>query len=881
MVSNDIIAQMPLTSHQFIDHYEILALLGAGGMGEVYRARDTRLNRDVAIKVLPGFSITDSNRLRRFELEARAAAALNHPNILAVYQMGVFEGAPYLVSELLEGETLRDRLKTGPLPLRKVIDYGSQIARGLAAAHEKGIVHRDLKPENLFVTRDGQVKILDFGLARLTQPRESEFPQSPQDTPTMAGVLLGSVGYMSPEQVRGQVADQRSDIFTFSAVLYEMVSGKRAFQKLSSIDTMSAILNDEPTPLTHVAPGALPGLERVVHRGLEKNPEQRFQSASDLGFALQALSDTAQSSTFTSSYHLAPSEPAASRKRWFVISAAAVLLVFAIAAYLWMRPVAPPRVANYVELTHDGRQKSLVGTDGSRIFLTISDSDTAAIPIEGGEAAQIAMPNADMIPVDLAPDGSSFLVIDGTGYPATGPLWSLPVLGGSARRLGDATGHMAAWSADGKHLAFAKGTDVFLAMADGSDAHKIASTKNIVSGLAISPDTSEVRVETEEISQSGTSLVAGERTMWIVSTRGSTPKPMIAGWPNTTDECCGRWTADGKYFIFQSGGQIWALPNERRWFPDRAKPVQLTASPMHLYSPLPSKDGKKLFVVGMTFRGELTSFDLKTGKPSLFLGGISADWMEVSRDDKQVVYVSYPQGDLWKSNMDGSGRVQLTFGEPKPVLPRWSPDGRTILFFDFPGGPNHSGKIYEIPAAGGSPRVLLPSDTQNEQDPTWSPDGKRIAFAGDANDANAINGPAIRILTVETGQVVTVPGSEKMFSPRWSPDGRYLASMTSDSSHLMLFDFNTQKWREIGGGTLSWINWSRNSQYLYLKDLTGRGSVERIQIADGKIEKLVDLNNFVFTGLGGGSVSVGPDDLVLLLRDRGTQDVYALDWIAP
>jgi len=302
---------------------------------------------------------------------------------------------------------------------------------------------------------------------------------------------------------------------------------------------------------------------------------------------------------------------------------------------------------------------------------------------------------------------------------------------------------------------------------------------------------------------------------------------------------------------------------------------------MQLQSPLPSKDGKKLFLVGMTFRGELTSFDPKTGNGSLFLGGISADWMEASRDGKQVVYVSYPQGDLWKSNIDGTDRVQLTFGKIKPVLPRWSPDGQTILFFDFPGGPRHPGKLYVMPSAGGAPRELLPSDTENEQDPTWSADGKRIAFGGDANDANSIAGPAIRILTVESGQISKLPGSEKMFSPRWSPDGRYLAAMTSDSSHLMLFDFQTEKWKEIGKGTLSWINWSSDSRYLYIKDLTNSGAVERIRIADEKVEKIVELKGNVFIGLGGGSVSVAPDGSALLLRDRGTQDVYALDWIEP
>ena len=239
---------MPLGEHQFIDHYEILALIGAGGMGEVYRALDTRLNRDVAIKVLPGFSSPEPERLRRFEQEARAAAALNHPNILAVYQMGIYQDAPYLVSELLEGETLRERLKRGALPLRKVIDYGVQIAKGLAAAHEKGIVHRDLKPENLFLTKDGQVNILDFGLARLTQATPSAFAQAPHEVETIPGMMMGSMGYMSPEQVRGGVADHRSDIFTFTAVLYEMLTGHRAFQKATSIDAMSAtcITNIQP-----------------------------------------------------------------------------------------------------------------------------------------------------------------------------------------------------------------------------------------------------------------------------------------------------------------------------------------------------------------------------------------------------------------------------------------------------------------------------------------------------------------------------------------------------------------------------------------------------------------------------------------------------------
>jgi serine/threonine protein kinase len=276
-----------------VGDYEIQSLLGAGGMGEVYRARDLRLRRDVAIKVLPVFVSSDPDRLRRFEQEATAAAALNHPNILAVYQMGTHQGAPYLVSELLEGETLREQIRRGRLAVRKVIDNAVQIARGLAAAHEKGIVHRDLKPENLFVTKDGRVKILDFGLAKLMQPQSGSEHNAPTlGSETEPGVVMGTVGYMAPEQVRGQSADHRADIFAFGAILFEMLSGKRAFQKPTSPETMTAILNEDPPYISQLVPELPPALQRVVHRCLEKDSEQRFHSASDLAFALETLSDS-------------------------------------------------------------------------------------------------------------------------------------------------------------------------------------------------------------------------------------------------------------------------------------------------------------------------------------------------------------------------------------------------------------------------------------------------------------------------------------------------------------------------------------------------------------------------------------------------------------
>jgi serine/threonine protein kinase len=274
-----------------LGEYEIVKLIGSGGMGEVYRARDTRLGRDVAIKVLPSYVSTDTERLRRFEQEAKAAAALNHPNILAVHQLGTYRGAPYLISELLEGSTLREQLMRGPLPIRKAIDYGVQVTRGLAAAHEKGIAHRDLKPENLFVTNDGRVKILDFGLAKLVAARTAAQDTTlTAPTATEPGVILGTLGYMSPEQVRGATVDARSDVFSFGAVLFEMLSGQRAFKGQTSADTLSAILKDEPPDLAATGRDVPPLLDRIVHHCLEKDPTARFQSARDIAFALDSLS---------------------------------------------------------------------------------------------------------------------------------------------------------------------------------------------------------------------------------------------------------------------------------------------------------------------------------------------------------------------------------------------------------------------------------------------------------------------------------------------------------------------------------------------------------------------------------------------------------------
>ena len=299
---------MSLSPNTTLAQYTIIAQIGAGGMGEVYRARDSRLDREVAIKLLPGEVLSNSDRLKRFEQEARATSALNHPNILTVHDFGEYEGSPFIVAELLDGEELRQRLDAGPIPLRKVTDYAQQIINGLSAAHEKGIVHRDLKPENLFITKDDRVKILDFGLAKLRAPKP-EAGSSEDETRkaiTNPGVVMGTVGYMSPEQVRGQATDHRSDIFSFGAILHEMITGRRAFHRDTMAETMSAILREEPPELTESNPNVSPALERIVRRCLEKKTDRRFQSTSDLGFALESLYGVSSGSTQTQVACLSP-----------------------------------------------------------------------------------------------------------------------------------------------------------------------------------------------------------------------------------------------------------------------------------------------------------------------------------------------------------------------------------------------------------------------------------------------------------------------------------------------------------------------------------------------------------------------------------------------
>jgi len=362
-------------------------------------------------------------------------------------------------------------------------------------------------------------------------------------------------------------------------------------------------------------------------------------------------------------------------------------------------------------------------------------------------------------------------------------------------------------------------------------------------------------------------------SLWEVSAQGTNLRPLLAGWHNPPNECCGQWTADGRYFVFWSQGQVWALPEQRAFLgKPSGTPVQLTSSPLSLSSPLPSKDGKKLFVVGRTFRGGLVRYDSKAGQFVPFLSGISAGDVAFSKDGQWIAYVTYPEGTLWRSKADGSERVQLSYPPLYPILPRWSPDGKQIVFYSStPGKPE---KIYTVSPEGGSAQQMIPNDPKPQIDASWSPDGGKILFSG----ASARPDSDIRVFDLSNHQVSTLPGSHGLFSPRWSPDGRYIVAMPVNSLSVVLFDFQTQKWTELIKGSTAFPNWSGDGKYIYFLHWPDNPAVLRLRLSDPKVERVVDLTNLPITGYYGIWLGLAPDDSPLLLRDAGSQDIYALDW---
>jgi Tol biopolymer transport system component len=559
-------------------------------------------------------------------------------------------------------------------------------------------------------------------------------------------------------------------------------------------------------------------------------------------------------------------------KSWAFAGGGLALLALASLLYLQSRPLPPPKVSGYVPVTHDGSPKGLVGTDGARLFFNeylASGRFIAQVSSSGGEVALVSTPAPTMSLLGVSPDGATLLVADEVGQTAfQGSLWAVPVLGGSPRRLGEAIGQASAWSPDGQRIVYAEGNDLFLAKSDGSELHKLVSAPDRIQYPAWSPDGSVIRFNTGNLTYTG--------SLYQVSVNGTDLRLLLPGWHAPPNESFGRWTADGKYFVFKSGTNIWALAEKGSLFgrADR-QPVQLTSGPMTFYTPLPSKDGKKLFVVGALARGELTRYDTKSAAFVPFLSGISADSVSFSKDGQWVAYVSFPEGTLWKSKLDGSQRIQLTYPPLTAVLPSWSPDGQQIIFYGMLN--RQKAKLYMVSSDGVTLGEMIPEDTEEEFDPTWSPDGTRIAFGGAPSD------PAltVRILDVQTHQISTLPDSKGLFSPRWSPDGRNLVAMPFNSRSLELFDFATQKWEEIAKISMGFPNWSKNGDYVYFLHEENQPSVMRVRIRDRKVERVADLKNFRQTGYWVVWLGMAPDDSPLLLRDTGTEEIYALDWQAP
>jgi Tol biopolymer transport system component len=749
---------MGVIAGQKIGPYEVAGQIGAGGMGEVYRARDPRLGRDVAIKVLPASFSSDSDRLQRFAQEARAAAALNHPNILAIFDIGEDNGAPYVVSELLEGETLRDRLRSGALSPRKAIEFALQIAHGLAAAHEKGIVHRDLKPENLFITHDNRVKILDFGLAKLTRPEESS---SSGDAPTMQvatdpGVVMGTVGYMSPEQVRGKPADHRSDIFSFGSILYEMLSGKRAFHGDSPADTMSAILKEDPPDLSETARNIPPALQRIVNHCLEKNPGQRFQSAGDVAFNLESLTEISGTSRKSELYPVA----AAARQRRLLPAVLGVAVVACAGAY-FLGAGGTASTSSFHRLTF--RRGTIAharfAPDGQTI---VYDAALEGKPLE---LYTTRSESTDSRPFGL--NRTQLLSISGAGEMAvglnahshgaflqSGTLARVPLAGGAPREMLENVQN-ADWSPDGSELVIIHG------------------------GTPGQPNRLDFPVGTTIYDPQG----------WASHVRFSPRGDLLAFLDHVPNGDDGRVvvvdrkgnTKTTSPFFSSVQGVAWAKGGKEVWF---------TASPGGAARALYAMDlsGKERIVLRVP--GTLTLQDIsREGRVLLCLDnakfGMIAlppgektekdlswfDWSvasDISADGKTAVFSETGEAvgaryGIFTRNTDGSAAVRLGDGSGGTL----SPDGKLVAVQDN-GSP---AQIQLLPTGAGQPRRLT-NDSLRHFRAAWLPDGSGLVFIG-----AAAKRPSRTYWTDLSGATHPI-----------TPEGVTGLTVTSDSKYLLATD---------------------------------------------------------------------------------------------
>jgi len=883
---------------QTISHYRVLQKLGGGGMGVVYEAEDATLGRRVALKFLPPELSSDAASLERFQREARAASALNHPNICTIHEIGQQYGQYFIVMELLEGKTLRDRILGRPLPTDELVMFALGIAEGLDAAHRKGIIHRDIKPANIFVTSHGHAKILDFGLAKIT-PGQSRSAASLGAAPTVMselhltspGTAVGTIAYMSPEQAAGDELDARTDLFSFGAVLYEMATGLPAFSGNTSAMVFDAILHKAPPSPARLNPNLPVELEQITNKALEKDRKLRYQSASEMIVDLKRLRREVESGRtgITSSYATAATAATAKPARprsWskFIGCIAAVLVVAAVLAYLFRPTSPPPRITGFTQITHDGWQKNSFGqttptvlTDGARLYIQENVHGrfvVAQVSASGGDTVPIAMPFPNAALDNLSPDRSELVVGSFSGSEVDQPLYALPTLGGSPRRLTDLTGQDATWMANGE-LLVSHANDLTAVSRSGTARTflRLGDTTTSANWLRWSPDQRVLRFTLNFVDRNTLAEVAAD---------GSNFHQLLEHWQLGNDHTNGNWTPDGRFFVFQTvrnwgRADIWAIPEKADLIHKvNPEPVQLTAGPLNFYSPQPSLDGKKIYAVGEQPRSELVRYDVKSGQFLPYLEGISARDVSFSRDGQWISYMSYPEGNLWRCRIDGSNKLQLTSAPLWVDSARWSPDGREIAIAA--SEPGRLQRAYLIQAEGGTLRELN-TGKSSVVSMSWAPDGSAITF----NDISAPGGSTIRSVDLKTMETTEVPDSDKLIAPLRSPDGQYLAATTVDGDKLLLFNFANQKWAELAKTTIGFFEWSSDSKFVYFDNgFNTDQAVSRVRISDHKVEQVASLKDFrrVVTPWNTW-FGLTPEGNPLLMRDVGTQEVYALDFEAP